>query len=194
MEIFRDIESIPDDISTVLSVGKFDGIHVGHQSILKVIKERALALGASSAVVTFDPLPCTVLNAKTPIKILTPLPVKLQLLDRLGLDIAVVLPFTRELASRSAEDFVGNILIEKLHVREIHEGSDFRFGKSASAGIDKLLEMGDKYGFGVQIHEAVRCGNHAISSTLIRTLLSNQCDDLAALMLARSTVPELQTV
>lgn len=186
MQIFRDPQSLPAGISTVLSVGKFDGVHLGHQRIIGDVTARARMLRASSAVVTFDPHPSVVLPTRTPVQILTPLPLKMRLLERLGLDVVVVLPFTREFATVSPEAFVKEILVDTLHAKEIHEGSDFHFGKSAGADCLQLVEMGKRYGFGVCIHEPVHCGDRSVSSSTIRQLLDSKEFELARLMLARS--------
>src|SRR6516165_10755835 len=149
MRVFCNLDSIPCGISTVVSVGKFDGVHLGHQRIIKADCTRAQALGCLSAVVTFDPHPSVALRQSTPVTVLTPLPVKLDLFAQLGLDAVVVLPFTRELAETTAENFVLRILIEKLAVREVHEGAGFRFGKSAVGDCEYLQTMAAVYGFDV---------------------------------------------
>lgn len=188
MNIFRNIDSIPEGISTVVSIGKFDGVHLGHQEIIKSVCNRARALGCHSAVVTFDPHPSLIVGRSSHLMVLTSLRTKLRLLARLGLDAVVVLPFTRELAETTPEDFVRRILVEKLAVKEIHEGTNFRFGKSASADCEYLREAGSRYGFGVQIHDPVRLGKHTVSSSVIRSLLANRKYELANMMLARPCV------
>jgi riboflavin kinase/FMN adenylyltransferase len=185
MRIYRGVNSIPDGMSTVVSVGKFDGVHLGHREIIKEVSRRARTLRCQSAVVTFDPHPSVVIRRTSPLAILTSLPAKLRLLAMLGLNVVIVLPFTHELAETSADVFVRHILVEKLGVKEVHEGRNFRFGKSASAGWEYLLEAGVRYGFGVQIHEPVLCGEHCVSSSAIRSQLADGNYGLASMMLAQ---------
>ena len=184
MHIYHDLDSIPEGISTVVSVGKFDGVHIGHQRIIKAVCSRARELGRISVAVTFEPHPYVLFTQSPPI-VLTPLSVKLELFTQLGLDAVLVLPFTHELAETAPDEFVRRVLVEKLAAKEIHEGTTFRFGKSAAAGCAYLLEAGARYGFKVQIHDPVCCGEHSVSSSLIRSLLANGKEELATMMLAR---------
>lgn len=185
MQIIRNLSCLPRAISTVLSVGKFDGVHLGHQRIISDVIARARELRVSSAVLTFDPHPSLVLSKYRPVRILTPLPMKLRLFESMGLDVAVVLPFTLGFASISPQSFVKDILVASLHVKEIHEGSNFRFGKSGAAGIAQLVELGRQYGVSVQVHSPVHFGHYAVSSSAIRKLLDTRNFELASLMLAR---------
>lgn len=185
MQVIHNLDLIPRNISTVLSVGKFDGVHLGHQQLIREVVARARTLRVSSAVVTFDPHPFQVLCNGRSIRVLTPLPLKLRLFEGMGLDAVVVLPFTREFAAISPESFVREILVDSLHVKEIHEGNGFRFGRSGVADCTQLVEMGIQYGFGVRIHPPVKCGDCAVSSTTIRRLLATGNMELAALMLAQ---------
>ncbi len=173
MQIYTTLESIPRDTKTVLSVGNFDGVHIGHQELIKTIVRRGRQLGATSTIVTFDPHPSSLFRSGAPTRLLTPLPDKLRLLEQLHVGATVVLPFTRKLASMSPLDFVEQILVNWLHAVEIHEGSNFRFGNSAQADVYQLAEFGRAFGFGVKIHTPTRYGGEHVSSSRIRKLLSD---------------------
>ncbi|HEX5282750.1 MAG TPA: bifunctional riboflavin kinase/FMN adenylyltransferase, partial [Bryocella sp.] len=125
---------------SVVSVGNFDGVHLGHQMVLRSMVERARELGAQSAVVTFDPHPSHVLHSSRRTPLITPLPQKLDLLATSGIDVALVLPFDEELRRWSAREFSKRVLCGALHTIEIHEGETFRFGYGAEAGLAGLSE------------------------------------------------------
>jgi len=184
MHIYTKLESIPRDMKTVLSVGNFDGVHIGHQELIKTVVHRGRQLGATSAIVTFDPHPSLFFHPDVPTRMLTPLPVKLHLLEQLGIEAAIVLPFTQELATKSPQDFVQEILINRLHVEEIHEGSNFRFGNLAQADVHQLVEFGRQFGFCVKIHIPIQYDGERVSSTRIRKVLNDGDIQLASVMLS----------
>src|SRR5258706_8417070 len=126
MQLFRKLDDVPAAFgATVISVGNFDGVHLAHQSVLKAVVERARELGARSLAVTFEPHPTRILRPDVAPRLLTPLAVKLKLMEQTGLDAVLVLPFTRDVSLTPPRDFAGQILGARLHAREIHEGSSF---------------------------------------------------------------------
>ena len=132
MKVFRHLDEVPADHGpTIASVGNFDGVHRAHRRVVSELVRRAREIGGSSIVVTFDPHPTRVLRPDAAPRLLTPLPVKLRLLEETGVDAVLVLPFSRDLSLMTPLEFVEQVLVRALHAREVHEGFNFRFGHRA---------------------------------------------------------------
>jgi riboflavin kinase / FMN adenylyltransferase len=173
MHVFRNIGEIPADFGrTVVSIGNFDGVHLGHQSILKHLRQRAAARASRSVAVTFDPHPLRFLRPETCPKLITPLEARLELLKDAGVDAVLVLPFTAELSRMRAAEFVTTIVHDALRASEIHEGPNFRFGYRAEGGIHELGELGRVLDFEVMIHSACEVRGLVVSSSKIRALIA----------------------
>ena len=173
MNIFRKLEEVPADFGpTIVSAGNFDGVHRAHQLVLGKMVERARELGAKSLVVTFEPHPTRILRPDVAPKLLTPLPVKLKLLEAGGLDAALVLPFTRDLSLLSPRQFAEEVLSRRLRAREVHEGANFHFGHQAEGNVDRLREFGQACGFEVCIYPELRIRGDVVSSSRIRQLVA----------------------
>jgi len=155
----------------VLTVGNFDGLHVGHQEILRIVTERARARDGEAAVYTFEPHPRKVLRPAQAPKLLTTLEQKLERIDAAGVDVAIVEPFDAEFARRSAEDFVREVLHARIGPREVYVGYDFRFGHDREGSMRTLTELGPHLGFAVTIVPEVTVGGRDVNSTRIRELL-----------------------
>jgi riboflavin kinase / FMN adenylyltransferase len=169
MQVFRSLDEIPGEFGpTVAVIGNFDGVHLGHQEILAAVTADARATEAQAVAITFDPHPEQFLRPEKAPKLLTLLPERLRLLEKTGVGAVLVLPFTEELCKLSAREFVESILVAKLRVRSIHEGSNFRFGYCAEAGVAELAAFGGEFGFGVTIHAAVEKRGLEVSSSAIR--------------------------
>src|SRR6185437_2555138 len=122
MQVFRSIQEIPLNYGpSVVTIGNFDGVHRGHQTVIADVIERARALNARSVAVTFDPHPLRVLRPQIPLRLITPLNERLVLLSETGLDAVLVLPFTRELSRQTAQEFARNVLHDALHAVEVQE-------------------------------------------------------------------------
>ncbi len=187
MQIFRKLDDVPGGFgATVVSVGNYDGVHLAHQSVLKAVVDRARELGARSLAVTFEPHPTRILRPDVAPRLLTPLPCKLKLLEQTGLDALVVLPFTRDLSLTPPRDFAGQILVARLHAREVHEGSNFHFGHKAEGNVGKLAEFGGEFGFAVKIYPEMRVRGDVVSSSRIRELLAIGRVARAARLLGRA--------
>lgn len=172
MDVFRSFEEIPPHYGpTVASVGNFDGVHRAHQHVLAEVVNRAKARGARSLAVTFDPHPTRVLRPHAAPKLITPLPVKLQLLEKTGLDAALVVPFTRDLSLVHPKQFAKDYLKDKLQVLEVHEGANFHFGHKAEGNVDRLEEFGKQFGFDVIVYPEMRIRGESVSSSAIRDLV-----------------------
>jgi riboflavin kinase/FMN adenylyltransferase len=170
---------------TVLTVGNFDGVHRGHQKILNEVLVRARAVSAVAAAVTFDPHPLKVLRpAESPILIST-LAQRLAGIEAAGLDAALVLLFNRELSQLSPEEFVHTILVEKLGVRGILVGDNFRFGHRQAGDVRLLAELGRKYRFDVEIVKPVVVRGEVVSSTAIRQAVQRGEVEVAGRLLGR---------
>jgi phosphoribosyl 1,2-cyclic phosphate phosphodiesterase len=154
--------------SSVLAIGNFDGIHLGHQAVLRAAVARAQVLKAVSTALTFDPSPRKVLRPESaPLRLSTNAQ-RMEWFDALGLEAAVVLPFTLELARLSPEEFVERILACDLHIKAILVGEDFRFGHEKAGDVKLLKELGVKNGFDVVIIPPVPYRGEVVSSTIIR--------------------------
>jgi riboflavin kinase/FMN adenylyltransferase len=174
MQIYHHLSELPPAVEPVIAtIGNFDGVHLGHQGVIAEVIERARFLGGRSIAITFDPHPSRVLRPDTPTKLLTPTPRKLELLAATALDATLVLPFTEELCHTSARDFATNVLVGAIHITEIHEGDNFRFGYHAEAGIESLDALGRELGFHTVIYAPQKMRGAAVSSSRIRELLSS---------------------
>ena len=174
MNIFRSLDQLPDDFGRVIAtIGNFDGVHRGHRWVIAQVNARARALGLRSLAITFDPHPARVLRPDAPHVLITPLPQKLALLSETGLDATLALPFTEDLSRLSAEDFARQILRDRVHAREVHEGETFRFGYNAAADMQSLSALGRDLGFTCEAYSPLVLRGDAVSSSRIRRLI---CD------------------
>jgi riboflavin kinase/FMN adenylyltransferase len=166
-------------------VGNFDGLHVGHQEILRIVTERAQARRGESAVYTFEPHPRKVLRPADAPRLLTTLEQKLELIDDAGVDVVVVERFDEEFARRSADEFVRDVLHARLRPEEVFVGYDFRFGHDREGSMRTLTELGPHLGFAVTIVPEVTVGGRDVNSTRIRELLAAGSVGEAAELLGR---------
>lgn len=158
---------------TVLTLGTFDGVHLGHQSILKKLRRASENLACESLVLTFFPHPRMVLQQDSDIKLLNTIAEKSVLLERFGVDNLVVHPFDTTFSQLSAEEFVSEVLVNQFNIAKIIIGYDHRFGKNRSATIENLILYGKKYSFEVEQISAQEIDEVSVSSTKIRTALDN---------------------
>lgn len=175
----------PLEFPTSVTIGIFDGVHVGHKKIIGLLKNEAREKGLHSCVVTFHPHPQKVLR-KTAMPLIVPLRERLKLLEKEGVDITVCFNFTKEFAQISAKDFVRDTLVRKLRVRTIFVGPDFFFGRKREGNIDLLESLGRTHGFETKIVEPVSLDNEPVSSTVIRDLIENGKVEKAGRFLGRN--------
>ena len=154
----------------IVTVGSFDGVHLGHRQILDHLISRAQACNAPSVVVSFDPHPREVISGH-PMPLLSSVKERETLLDAIGLDRFIVLPFTREFSALSAENFVRSILVERIGMAEMIVGHDHGFGRGRSGNADLLRMMGDELGFSVYVVSAHLLDSGIVSSSTIRSQL-----------------------
>jgi riboflavin kinase/FMN adenylyltransferase len=170
----------------VLTVGNFDGLHLGHQAILATVVRRARDLRGEAVVYTFDPHPRKVLRPESAPGLLVTLEQKLELLAAAGVDAAVVEPFTADFARTSAEQFVREQLHRRLRPLEVYVGYDFHFGRDREGSMRMLTELGPRLGFSVTIIPEVTQDGDDVNSTRIRELLDQGRVERAHAMLGRA--------
>lgn len=171
MKIKTTLDAYPKKDS-VITIGTFDGVHVGHQKIIERLVKIAKQDNLQAVVLTFFPHPRMVLQKDTNIKLINIIDEKSQLLENFGIDHLVIKKFTREFSRLGALEFVRDILVNKLHVKHIIIGYDHRFGRNRNANIDDLREYGDVYGFKITEITAQEINEVTVSSTKIRKALS----------------------
>jgi len=172
LNIFYSIKHFSSKTKTIVTIGTFDGVHIGHKFVLKKVNELAEKNNYKSTVLTFFPHPRMVLQQDSSIKLLNTIEEKEILLSQLGIDNLIIHPFDLDFSRLSAEDFVKEVLVDKLIVGVIIIGHDHRFGRNRTADINDLIEFGKEYDFEVQEISAKEIEDIAISSTKIRTALS----------------------
>jgi|SRR5579872_138227 len=157
---------------TVLSIGNFDGLHLGHQKILQMVLARARAATQTAAAVTFDPHPMKLLRPDNSPRMIQTLPQRLAGIEQIGLDAALVLRFDRELSLLSPEEFISRILIGRLNVAAILVGANFCFGHRGAGNVRLLAQFGKEHGFDVETISPVEVAGIVVSSTAVRTAVS----------------------
>ena len=175
MNVFHSVQSFKSDKKTIVTLGTFDGMHVGHQAILNKLKLQKEFYGYETLVLTFFPHPRMVLKTDHKISLLNTINERIKQIDQFGIDHLVVQEFTQEFANLSAEEFVKNVLVDQFNIGKIVIGYDHRFGKNRSADIHDLIEFGKKYHFDVEQISAKELDDVSVSSTKIRNAL-NQGD------------------
>ena len=185
MKIFHGTENANIQKPTVLTLGVFDGLHLGHQQIMAKVVERARATASTATAITFDPHPRAVLHTASAPPMLQTLDQRLANFEVLGIEQAIVIPFTRAFASHSAEAFLKEFVHERLQAKEVYLGQGFAFGKGRSGNIDLLRQMSGELGFVADEVPEICLRGRRISSSSIRRLLAEGRVNLARRMLGR---------
>ncbi|MBI4848790.1 MAG: bifunctional riboflavin kinase/FAD synthetase [Nitrospirae bacterium] len=186
MKLIDGIENLKDKIPyPILTIGNFDGVHLGHQAIFRMLIERAREKNGTSVVFTFVPHPLRVIAPERSPKLLTTYKDKLKLIQDSGIDVIICTNFTKEFANIPAENFVTEVLCNTLGVKEIFIGSNYLFGKGRRGSPELLKELGEKCGFEVTIVDEIKINNTPPSSSGIRTLVAKGKVDEAAVLLGR---------
>lgn len=174
MQVFHQLGEIPADFGrTAVTVGNFDGVHRAHNHVLQEIAARAKQLGCKSVAVTFDPHPARFLRPDCDLKLITPMPEKLRLMQNTGIDAVLLVPFNTELSLTTPHDFAARLLQKGLHACEVHEGFNFRFGHKAAGDIESLKNFGKEMGFAVVHYPEMQLRGEPVSSSRIRQLIKN---------------------
>ena len=171
MKIFHSIDSFQSAKKTIITIGTFDGVHIGHQKIVKKLLENAKNRNVESAILTFFPHPRMVLQDQTEMRLLNTIEERTKLLEKNGVDNLIIHPFDKAFSRLTAEEFVKDILVNQLNIEKIVIGYDHRFGRNRTANIDDLIEFGEKYNFEVEQISAQEIQEASVSSTKIRTAL-----------------------
>lgn len=187
MKVVFSVDSINTDSKSVITVGTFDGFHLGHRKLFEKVNTLAEMNGYKSIVVTFDPHPRTVLKiGDNDIKILSTTEEKLEIIGQCQINNVLVISFTKEFASTSYEKFVSDLLVKKLNLGILVIGHDHKFGKDRLGDENRLKELAEAYKFGIEVVEPVYIENELISSTKVRNALLNGDIKKANKFLARN--------
>lgn len=171
MKIFHSINDFSSKKKTILTLGTFDGVHVGHEKILKNIIQNTENEKYESAVLTFFPHPRMVLQEHSDIKLLNTIDEKIDLLEKIGVENLVIHPFDEKFSRLTAEEFVRTVLVDQLRIKKIIIGHDHRFGRNRTANIDDLVAFGKQYDFEVEQISVQEINAISVSSTKIRNAL-----------------------
>ncbi len=171
LKIFHSINDFSSTKKTILTLGTFDGVHIGHKKILKKLTQNTENQKYESLVLTFFPHPRMVLQEHSDIKLLNTIDEKIDLLEKIGIENLVIHPFDEAFSRLTAEEFVSNILVDRFHIQKIVIGHDHRFGRNRTANIDDLIDYGKEYGFEVEQISVQEINDISVSSTKIRNAL-----------------------
>jgi len=186
MQVIFNLHEIEKPLSDpVLTIGNFDGVHKGHLALFDKVKERARAIGGQSVVMTFEPHPLKIMRPANGPRLITHTGQKLELIESAGIDIIVCVSFDRDFAAIPARDFVKNILVQKIGIKEIVVGYDYTFGHNREGDINLLREMGEDLGFVVHLVGPIQIEDSLVSSTSIRRLVQEGRLDKAKVLLGR---------
>jgi riboflavin kinase/FMN adenylyltransferase len=172
MQVYRSLEQVPPGFGpSALTIGNFDGVHYGHRRILRRLKEIARERGWKPSVLTFDPHPTRIVAPDRAPRLMTSPERRAELMQEEGIEQVLILPFTTQLACLSPEEFVRKLLVDRLGVRAVLVGDNFRFGHRAAGNVHLLQELGRKLGFETEIVPKISCRGRLVSSSGIRELI-----------------------
>ena len=177
MKVFNHLDQISEPFNNaVITIGNFDGVHIGHQALFHEAIEKAEAIGGTSVAMTFEPHPLRVMKPNNHPPLITLYEQKSELIERTGIDVLICVPFTREFAAQSAEQFVRDLLVRKIGMKAMVVGQDYSFGKNREGDLDLLKSYAPKYDFEVIVAgwiKSARALAERISSTKIRELVTD---------------------
>ena len=172
MKIFRNIEDINEVFANpCVTIGNFDGVHLGHQRLFEVVEQRAYHTRGTSIAITFDPHPLQILKPGG-IKLISTIEQKIELIALSGIDVLIIIPFDEVFAKTTAEKFVDEVLLGRIGVKDLFVGYDYAFGKGRAGNIDFLKDQGAEKGFSVSVIDAYYKKDVIVSSTKIRQLVA----------------------
>lgn len=186
MKVIKGSESARNKLKkSVVTMGVFDGIHLGHQQLMKLCRARARRIHAKAVVYTFDPHPVRALSPQACPSLLNTTEQKLELIERLGLDVCVIEHFTKQFGHQSPKTFFRKVMVERLKAQEIIVGYDFTFGAERRGTTTTLTTLSDRFGIKVQIIDAIFKEGYLVSSTVTRKQIEEGHVDIAQLLLGR---------
>lgn len=190
MQIIQDIETIKEPFkSAVITIGNFDGVHIGHQALFHEVIERAEAIDGTAIAMTFEPHPIRVISNNGHPPLITLYEQKSELIGKAGIDVLICIPFTMDFAALSARSFVEDILVKRIGMKVIIVGQDYTFGNKREGNVELLKQYADEMGFEVVVADWIQSStveNDRISSTAIRELVTNGHMGKAGKMLGRN--------
>jgi len=186
MQVILNLNEIKKPLTNpVLTIGNFDGVHKGHLALFDRVKERAKAIAGQSVVMTFEPHPLKIMRPADGPQLITHTGQKLELIEKAGIDVIVCVSFDREFAAIPARDFVNNVLVKKIGIKEIVVGYDYTFGHNREGDINLLREIGNDFGFVVHLVGPIEIDHTLVSSTSIRRLVQEGRLEEARVLLGR---------
>ncbi len=187
MKLIKGTGDIPHEFrDAFVTIGNFDGVHLGHQFLFKTLIQEARRENRKAVVITFDPHPKKILHPdRRPFYLITTLEEKIRLIEKQGIDALMIIPFSLEFSETTAEEFVLEILWDRLHIKKILIGHDYTFGKNKAGNESLLAELGSKLGFEIGIINAFKVDNGVISSTRLRYAILEGDVKKAAVILGR---------
>jgi riboflavin kinase/FMN adenylyltransferase len=195
MRLYRSLDEVPADFGPcALSIGNFDGVHIGHRQIMRRVKRIALERGWKPSVLLFDPHPARVVAPRRAPRLMTPPARRVALMAEEGIEQALILPFTLDVAHLAPEEFARQILVGRLEARAVLVGDNFRFGHDHAGNVETLRALGSRLGFATEIVPAVTRRGRGVSSSAIRGLLEAGRVSLAARWLGRPYALEGEVV
>jgi len=171
MKIFETLNISRKFADPVLTIGNYDGIHIGHQKIIEKVAHRAREISGTPMLMTFNPHPLSVLKPDTYTRLITPLHLKKKLIEACGIDVMLLIPFDTAFQNLTPEMFIKDILVERLAVKEVLVGYDFKFGKGGTGNVEMLKQYADIYGFRFEAIDAITLNGERIGSNAIRKLI-----------------------
>ncbi len=185
MQLFESLDFSLKFLNPVLTIGNYDGVHVGHRTIIEIVKGKAREISGTPMLMTFHPHPLHVLRPDKELPSITPIKEKKRLIEEAGIEVLLIVPFTREFSQVTPEAYVRDILIGKLGIKGLVVGYDFKFGKGGRGDIEGMKKYAETYGFFVEVVNAVTIGGEKVGSNKIRKLLQSGEIDKANLLLGR---------
>ncbi len=173
MDIYRDINEIPSDFNAIVTIGTFDGIHIGHENILESLVSTAGKLNKKSMVITFEPHPRSIVSDKFRMELLSTFEEKMREFERIGVTDVLAVNFTKEFSQIQYDDFITKYIVDSIKAKHVIIGYDHKFGKNRDGDEKKLRNLGIKYGFDVTVVKEITLNNNTVSSTLVRNLIVN---------------------
>ena len=185
MKVINGIDNYSSKKKSIITIGTFDGIHVGHEKVIRILVKESLSKNLLANILTFFPHPRMVLNKDSEIKLIDTIKEKEKKLKNLGVNTLIIHPFTKEFSRMSSIEFTRDILIKKLNVYKIILGYDHRFGKNRESSVEDLIQLGIAYNFKVEVIDAKKINSIKISSTKIRKAIQTGDVDKANLYLGK---------
>lgn len=187
MKIIRGLEALNNSFpDTVLTIGNFDGVHLGHQKIIFEVLERAGEIKGTSMALTFEPHPMKIIAPERNVRILTQFKEKAKLIEEMGIDVLLCINFNREFANLLPDKFIEDVLVRKINAKEIIIGTNYAFGKNKKGTVELLRRRGKEYGFRVKAVRNVEIHGNIVSSSSIRSLLVRGAVKEASTFLGRA--------